>query len=693
MKTLALFYRFGCMLILCMYTCYASAQSSREADDKIIADILERLIENQEATVDYTDLQDQLAYTLHHKLDLNKVTHSDLEQLVFLTDKDRNALLEHRKQFGEYLSVYELQTIDALDERTCYYLSYFVTVDAEEDPTRFMQQLQKGNHELIALHENDFQPKAGYDPTLKDEGKSYYMGSPYRYVLRYRFNYGSKLSFGYAGEKDMGEQFFQSTQPYGFDFNSAHLFIRNTRKWKAVAIGDYQASFGQGLTFGSGMAARKSAYVLNVRRNFQSLRPYRSLNENEFLRGMAATYGWKQYEMTLMVSHKSISTNYQQLDTIPNDDGNFSSIQLTGLHRTQAEIAGKNNVQQTIYGGHFSWKKESFEFGMTAVSTQYDKPMMPGDKPYQLYNFSGTRLTNYGIDYHFQVYNNTVFGESARSDNGAWASIAGVSMPLHQLLDVMIVYRNYAKHYQATFTNAFGENTDGRNEEGIYTGISLKPARGWVLNSYVDVYRSPWLRYLVDAPSRGTDYLMEVQYNPNKHTQLYIRYRTEQKKKNQADNVSAMDYTSLTQREQYRFHAHYTVSENLTCNSRLEMVCYTDELNANQQGTMVFQDMMYTHSRKLFTVATRFAVFSVDDYNARVYATEQDVLYQYAVPLYQNSGIRYYAVAHIRLNKHWDMWFKYSHTEYHNVKSIGSGLEKVSGNTLSDMRVQMRWRF
>ncbi|MES2779640.1 MAG: helix-hairpin-helix domain-containing protein [Bacteroidota bacterium] len=684
-----------CIALLFIGACKGLAQTAREPEEKMVADLLERLIENQESTVDYTDLQEQLEYYLQHKLDLNKADRSQLERLVFLSDKDINALLQHRNEFGDYLTIYELQTIEVLDERTLYYLSYFVSVDVElnDDHTPFLQCLQKGKHEILALHENDFQTKAGYNTELREQGKSYYLGSPYRYVLRYRFNYNSKLSLGYAGEKDMGEQFFQGTQRSGFDFNSVHFFMRNMGKWKAIALGDYQASFGQGVTFGSGQAARKSAYVLNARRSFQALRPYRSLNENEFLRGMAATYAFRHLEVTLIGSRKYISTNFQNADTLIADDGNFSSIQLTGLHRTQTETATKNNVLQTMYGGHITYKSESFELGLTAVSAMYNKRFEAGDKPYQLYNFSGTQLTNMGVDYQFQLRNSNVFGESSMSDNGAPANILGLNIPLHQLLDMVFVYRNYSKKYQATFHNPFGENTDGKNEEGLYSGLSLKPKRGWLLNMYFDWYRSPWLRYLTDAPSRGTDYLVELQYNPNKQSQFYIRYRHELKNKNQSDNISIIDYTSFNQREQYRVHAQYKISDNLTSKSRLEMLVYTDELSGKQQGSLIFQDMLYTHPQKRFTLATRIAIFSVDDYNARIYATEQDVLYQYAVPLYQNSGIRYYAVAHIKLHKRLDVWFKCSHTEYSNVKTISSGLEKINGNRLSDLRVQIRVGF
>src|SRR5690606_17658902 len=116
----------------------------------------------------------------------------------FLTERQADAIIAHREKFGDYVSLYELQTIDALDDLTIYYLSYFTTLDADlmADQTPFSKMLTKGKHEIIALHENDFQMRKGYDNTLAEQGKTHYLGSPYRYVLRYRFAYSNKLYFG-----------------------------------------------------------------------------------------------------------------------------------------------------------------------------------------------------------------------------------------------------------------------------------------------------------------------------------------------------------------------------------------------------------------------------------------------------------------------------------------------------------------
>ncbi|MFI5222108.1 MAG: hypothetical protein ACHQK8_07270, partial [Bacteroidia bacterium] len=498
---------------------------------------------------------------------------------------------------------------------------------------------------------------------------------------------------GYAGEKDMGEQFFRGAQKYGFDFNSFHFILKNIGNFKTIALGDYQVNFGQGLTFGSGLAPRKSASVMNARRNFETIRSYRSLNENEFLRGAAIAYQFKKMELTGFFSYKGISTNFRSSDTLSSTDEIFSAFQLSGYHRTPGEIADRNNVMQGIYGGHVKWFGKDHDLGFTAVHTFYDHSFEPGTKPYQLYNFHGTELTNFGFDFNFYLNNINFFGEISNSSNGAFAGIGGLVLPVHQTLDVMISYRNYAKDFQTTFNNAFGENADGRNEEGIYSAVIFKPGPYWQLNFYIDFYKSEWLRYLIDAPSHGNDLLGEWQFNPSKDQRFYFRYKHETKMHNVISSIDNSTSVQNSTKENFRADASYKLSQNFSAETRMEIVQFHENINGFKNGSLIFQDLIYNSELKIFSLTGRIAVFNVDDYNARVYATEADVLHSYSVPLYQNSGVRFYLVTHVKLSKKLDAWIKYSQTTYNNVNTISSGLQQINGNILSDLRVQLRVSF
>jgi hypothetical protein len=86
-------------------------------------------------------------------------------------------------------------------------------------------------------------------------------------------------------------------------------------------------------------------------------------------------------------------------------------------------------------------------------------------------------------------------------------------------------------------------------------------------------------------------------------------------------------------------------------------------------------------------------LFNIDSYNARIYVYENDVLYAYSIPAFQNKGMRYYAVVRYTLNRHFDIYARFAQTTYDNIKEIGSSLEQILGNTRSELKLSVRLKF
>ena len=86
----------------------------------------------------------------------------------------------------------------------------------------------------------------------------------------------------------------------GFDFYSAHLFARDLNKTvKAIALGDYSVSLGQGLMVYTGFGIGKSSSPLVLKRTGRALSAYTSANEVNFFRGAATTLSFgKHLEIT-----------------------------------------------------------------------------------------------------------------------------------------------------------------------------------------------------------------------------------------------------------------------------------------------------------------------------------------------------------------------------------------------------------
>jgi hypothetical protein len=87
------------------------------------------------------------------------------------------------------------------------------------------------------------------------------------------------------------------------------------------------------------------------------------------------------------------------------------------------------------------------------------------------------------------------------------------------------------------------------------------------------------------------------------------------------------------------------------------------------------------------------ALFDIDEFNARIYAFEDNVPYTYSVPMFQNSGTRFYLMANYKITKNIKFFARFSNTQYNNLTSIGSGLEQINGNTQSDLTIQLQMNF
>ena len=655
----------------------------------VLNNLMERFTETSEEGVDFSDLQTQLEYYMLHKINLNQATAMDLATFKFLSPLEISGILNHRKEFGPFLSIFELQAIKGLDQQTCIRLSCFVSVTETKlsDQAKPIDMIKGGRHEIIYLHEQDLQKRKGYLPTAQTDQPAY-VGSPYREVLRYRFTFGNRLIFEYSGEKDKGEKMGNSLQNF-FDFNSAYLYYRGKGRLKNLALGNFQANFGQGLTFGNGLAMRKSALVLNAGNFYETLRPYRSVNESGFLKGVAITLQLKPFELTLFASSQKITSGLKQ-DSLSVEESLISSVSLTGLHRTISEIANKNNASQQVGGLSLDYKKPNFSIGSVLVMARFDHSFIQKTKPYQVFEPGQSFMVNEGIYGRGQIKNILFMGELSRSSSSAIAGIAEVLIPVHSRADFLVLFRKYPAAFQSIFSNAFSEYGGCNNEEGVYLALNMKSGNRLQISVYADIFHSPWLRYQVNAPSKGEEYLLNLNYSVSKNFQMEARFKYELKSKNTRVEFDKLDFPDENQKQQIRFNMIYALSKELSFKTRFEQVLFHKSTQSTQSGTLFFQDIHYKPGGSKFALNTRLAWFDIDSYDARVYATESDVLYNYSIPQYQNRGWRFYVLMSYKLTKKLDIYLKLAQSTYSNVNTIGSGLEQISGNKIQELKIQMR---
>src|SRR3546814_786418 len=174
----------------------------------------------------------------------------------------------------------------------------------------------------------------------------------------------------------------------------------------------------------------------------------------------------------------------------------ISAIRRSGLHRTRSELAARKSFTENLGGVNLRYQFSTlFSMGITAARLAFDKPLLPGDDPYELYKFSGRSSTAYSLDYTLGRSNYFLFGEIAGSrqpawegagDRTGWAAIGGLLVNPARGLTLAAAWRNYGKKYQALYGSPLGESSAFAGEKGWYLGLESRLAPAWTLTAYAD---------------------------------------------------------------------------------------------------------------------------------------------------------------------------------------------------------------
>ena len=649
----------------------------------------------EDSDIDFTNYLENLYFYFDYPINLNQATFDDLSNLHLLTDVEIVAILDYYKVYGKILSIYELAAIEELDRETIELIVPFVRVgDAITEKTNWRNALKYGKNEVFLRYQRDLQTREGYvpksDSILELSPNKQYVGSPDKLYTRYRYTYKDKISWGLTAEKDAGEQFFKGAQSKGFDFYSAHLMLSKLGVVEKVVVGDFQANFGQGLTMWSGFNMGKSADVLNVKRYARGLKPYTSVNESNFMRGAGIMLQKNNLDLTLFGSHKRIDANVNILDTLFNDgDGGITSFQSTGFHRTFGEIEDRNAVKQTIFGGASHFTAANLKVGITAVATNYDTPLTGSTQTYSQFNFQGTSNYSMGVNYLYFKNKMSFFGEGSVSKNSSVSILNGMTWHADPRLDIVILHRFIDKKNQSLYSAPFGGSTS--NENGLYFGAKAKISKYLNISVYYDQFTNNWLKWLTDGPSFGREVLLQADYKINYNSSLYIRFKNKITQRDTKDEVTGIDNQVFLNKTNVRLHFSQRISNQVSLKSRIEWVSFKYDKDKSN-GILLYQDLIYQFNKIPLKLSARYAIFDTDNYDTRLYAYENDLLYLFSIPSYFYKGVRIYLMAKYDIGKNIDLWVRWGMFSYANETEISSGLEQIQGSKKSDLKIQLKIR-
>jgi len=657
-----------------------SQQNNADIENDVNADQLEDLNqdEDQESENDY-DLQ-QLKYFSRHPLDING---TELEQLSLLDPLLISNLLSYRKLLGDIIDIHELQAVPGFTIELIKTILPFVTLRKDKSSiSAIHERFSKGDYSLLLRPAFVPEVSEGFNSSSTQK----FTGSRPAMLLRYKYQYRNLLQYGFVLDKDAGEKLFLNG--WFPDFISFHLFARRLGIFKSIALGDYTINLGQGLIHWQSQAFRKSSTVINIKRQSDVLRPYHSAGEYNFLRGVAATIAIRKTECTIFYSAKKITANI--------DGEVITSVLTSGLHRTQTELDDNKSASLNTAGINIKRLLKSGHISVNALQHVYSIPILKKDEPYNLYSLKGRLITNISTDYSYTFRNFHVFGELANFNHIGNAFLNGVMVSISQTVDLALLHRKISKSYQSVFGNAFTENTMPVNENGFYSGVSLKPNVKWKIDLYADLFTFPWLKYRLDAPSCGIGYLIQVTFKPSRQTEIYSRFRYGLKPLNIENEEEDFKSPGLQAIQNWRTQFSHQVTRSLLIRSRAEVcIFYHHYLQAQQTGYLFYTDLIYKPFSSWLSGNIRFQVFEAENYNTRLYAFENDLLFVSSTPSFYNNGVRYYLNLKARLRVNFisfsqlTLSTKAASTVYNNISYIGTGPALIHGNRISSIKLQI----
>lgn len=665
-------YLIGFML-LCTYALWSQG----------ISDDIQRIIEDYVADNERTEEEVEVLYedlfSLYERpLNLNTASAEDLQRLPFLSAYQIKSLLDYRKRFGQFISLFELQAVYGFDRDLIEKIQPFIALQVEE---RTYKRKVYWKHQLLVRSTAVVEPQEGYH---RADSLSHYQGAPYSALLKYTGALRKTWTWHLTGDQDRGEAWGQHAPV--MDFLSAGVQYQGDKWLKDVIIGDYRMCFGEGLVVNNNFGYGKSSQVLKISQTRPALRRSTSTSEYGFFRGAATRIALGDVDIFLAASSRMADAN---LDSI-GDLVQISSFPQTGFHRTASEVAKYQNERVEDAIAHIDYSFTDLKLGVTMATQRLEHTFQAAPRldnahvpTYQTF-YSGS------LNYKWNRRGLMLFGELASLEGGELAGIQGLSASPSSRVSMSILYRYYSKSYYAPYAQAFAEGSQVRNEEGLYMGLNLLIAKGWSLDTYFDFYRFPWARFGETHPTTGYDFFVQPTYDLSRTTQMYWRIKYEEKEQKASSDAPLQGLTN-SQRLNLRYHLKSQVNEHITLQTRVA-ACYPLHID-DDYGVMLYQDIKGTFFDNKWALTLRYALYNTNSYESRIYTYESDVLYLSYTPALYGRGTRAYFNTSYKVNSNFTLYLKTAYSKSYDGHLYGSGLDATNQDHKTDIHLQLRYKF
>ena len=543
---------------------------------------VEQMAEDGATDSDIEDYVQRMEALASRPLNLNAASREQLESCGLFNPFQTASLLDYRKEYGALLSMAELALVDGFSAEFAARIAPYVTLEGGGGgvPPRTLQLRSRYKWK------GDVKGLAQYNRLLLEQGD---------------------VKAGLLSESDAGEK------PL-VDYVGGYLSVKKGRL-EALA-GDYNACFGQGLALWNAFSFTSAAAPSALLRRAKGVTPYKSADETRALRGLAVGLEAGRWRFSLISSAAGV-------DARQGPDG-YTSLPVTGYHRTIAEKAAKNSMREYILGGNATRRGERWQAGLTAVAYTYNKPnarKVTGYNQFQMYDgWHG----NLSADFIYSAGHWRLFAEGALDSGLRPAAVGGVSLTASYNFEAAALVRYYDKAYIAPHAGAYSTISTVANQYGAVLSLLMRPLRGLLVTSFTEAVRYPAERYRIGAWTSAFYEKLKAEYETGGFT------FTAQ------DNFVWQSYDSS------RKHSLRGVIKWESGTWKASVKCGAVSLRRDGKllsGRAAALQAQRSFWRERLLVSASLSFYSSPDYDTRVYLSQSDLPGSFSLQYYYGKGI------------------------------------------------------
>ncbi len=653
-----------CLLAPLFLACIYSQTDTSEAVSDIYSEIIENSVdENEEESDNYLSVLEALR---ENPVDLNTADIFELQRLPYITPGKAEKILDYRRKYGKIFSVKELAGLEGFDPQTINDISPFVVIDLNTYKDKFTGSQQNGRRSdkwVAALRCRTIFPlqiKQGFK-----ENK--FTGTPVKNYNRLQIKFGSNADINFLSDKDEGENKIN-------DFYSFNFRLKNYYFVQSLIVGDYYVESGQGLTLWGAYSNSIGTGISSAAvRNQKNIVPYTSSGEYGFLRGIAASFKLRNFNLSVFYSSKPVDAN------IDSSIGIITSFKQDGYHRTQTETAKKGNSNELLLGTVLEFYAKNFlKAGIIAARTSLNMPLK------SKYGSPQNKFENYS--FYYDLYLKAIrFSGEAAYDNKNIAMINNFYYLISSKVNSIVSFRYYSPFFGSLHGLGFGEGSSTNNEIGFYTGLSFNFSFGKVFFNF-DTYTHPMPVYNSLFPTKGLTAAFSFLSGKFSDSEILLRYNYSKSEfKEDVNNISVMS-EKLKNKLRVELKKYYGC---MVLKSRIDYNWL--KLNFNDlkdNGFMIMQDIQYNVLNYL-KIYGRIIFFRSKSFDTAVYEFENDLEGLFKSCSLFGSGTRWYAILKLRLVNDVFLSVKYSETYKPDLTAIGTGNSQIDGNIDNMLGIQL----